>query len=271
MKHLLTTSLGSLLLLWFTGAGAQESVTSKAAGSTMKGAYNMTLQKANIDGRDSAFNTSQLKIYTDRHYMWAHALPNDSLGEFGIGTYRVQNGKVVEYPVYSTIAGQVGDTFELDIEKRGDGYSQVINLPPDTLGRTWILTEEYREVGTNATTPLDGAWKMTGATEYPKGGTPRQIPNPVQYKVYQSGYVMWANSYKDSATQKPVSAFGYGTFKMSGANKAIETMTNTTYRTDLVGNPVTLQLQFKGKDGYQQTIVWPDGARTVEVYERLKE
>ena len=111
---------------------------------------------------------------------------------------------------------------------------------------------------------------MTHVTNYPKNGAPQVDNNPTQFKVFQSGNVMWANTHTDSATQKPVTAYGYGTFVMKGANQAVETMTNSTYRYDLVRKPVTLQLKFTGKDHYEQTIVWPSGEKLVEVYERLK-
>ena len=52
--------------------------------------------------------------------------------------------------------------------------------------------------------------------------------------------------------------------------EVIENVTHTTYTTDLVGKPVTLQIALTGKDGYNQTIRWPDGTKLVEYYERLK-
>jgi hypothetical protein len=57
---------------------------------------------------------------------------------------------------------------------------------------------------------------------------------------------------------------------MNGVNKAIETITQSTYRSQLQGQSVTLQLVFTGKDRYQQTIVGANGDRMVEEYERLE-
>jgi len=261
-------------------ANAQETAQTrkrdKSAGQTqmaannMKGAYSMLTQKVNINGADSILSTQQFKIYTDRHFMYAHAIPGDSLADFGIGTYRIQGGKVIEYPFYTAQSGPVQDSFTLTINQAADGYAQTFNLPPDSQGRQYTLIEDYRNAGRNVRSPLDGAWRMTRQTYYPAGGNPVMASNLVQYKVYESGHFIWASSSIDSATQRRVAAFGYGTFKMKGPNKAVETNTQSTYRTMLEGTPVTLQLVFTGKDHYQQTITGPDGGRQVEEYERLK-
>jgi hypothetical protein len=278
MKSLPTAGLWALLMLSLA-ATAQDTTnasttvmnqSSQTGFTSMKGAYDMLVQKVSIDGEDSLSNVRQFKIYTDRHFMYAHALPGDSLADFGIGTYRVQNNKVIEYPFYTAASGPVQDSFVLGIMKTADGYSQIINLPPDNQGRRYMLIEDYRDASRNVRSPLDGAWKMTRLTLYPKGGKPTVINNPVQFKVYQSGHVIWANSELDSATQRRVAFFGFGNFKMNGANKAVETITQSTYRSQLQGQSVTLQLAFQGKDRYQQTIVSANGDRMVEEYERLK-
>ena len=103
-----------------------------------------------------------------------------------------------------------------------------------------------------------------------KKGTTTVDNHPIQYKMFQSGYYMWANTYTDSATKKPLSNYGYGTFTMKGQKEASEVATNSTFTAALVGKPIVLQLSFTGKDAYQQTILWPDGAKSIEVYQRLK-
>ena len=271
MKPMLAACLCALLLLSIMST-AQEAAKTKstdAAPNSMKGAYSMLAQKLNIDGKDSILSVQQFKIYTDRHFMYAHNLPGDSLGAFGIGTYRVQNGKVIESPFY-TSSGPTQDTFELAINKTAEGYSQVINFPPDSLGRKYVLTEDYRNASRNVSTPLDGAWKMIRVTFHPQNGNPVVVNDIIQYKVYQSGNVIWANSYLDSATQRRATAFGFGSFKMNGANQAVETIAQSTYRTALEDQSITLQLKFDGKNRYQQTIVGPNGSKQIEEYERLQ-
>lgn len=80
---------------------------------------------------------------------------------------------------------------------------------------------------------------------------------------------MWARTDKDSATGKPVSTFGYGSFEMEGPNRLRERTTNSTFRTALIGKPVSVQIKMMGNDAYEQTIDWPTG-KSVETYQRLK-
>jgi hypothetical protein len=236
----------------------------------MRGAYAMLRQSVNMGSGDSLMGNEQLKIFTDKYMMYAHAITGDSLADYGIGTYRMENGKVKEYVFYTANGGAHKDTFELAINKTADGYTQVINFPPDSQGRAFVLTEDYKNVSQNMTSPLDGAWKQTKVTFTPKGGSPQTNNNPTQFKLYEAGHFIWASSSKDSATGKPVSFFGYGTFKMNGNNQITEVNSQSSFVSQLVGRPVTLKLQFPSKDSYIQAITWENGDKLVEEYERLK-
>jgi hypothetical protein len=233
----------------------------------MKGTYALTRQMVNDGTKDSSMQIQQLKIYTDKYMIYAHALPGDSLADYGIGTYKLQNGKLLEYVFYTSTGGAHNDTVTLDITKKGNGYSQVINYPSDS-GRTFILVEDYNNVSKGVKTPLDGAWKQTQTIYVPKNGK-ADTSTITQFKVYESGHFIWANTVNDSATNKPRSAFGYGTFEMKGNNQLVELNTNSTYRTDLVQKPATLQINLMGKDGFKQTITWQNGDKLIEHYERL--
>jgi hypothetical protein len=57
---------------------------------------------------------------------------------------------------------------------------------------------------------------------------------------------------------------------MKNKNQAVELNMNSTYKTDLVQKPVTLQIDLMGKDNFKQTIEWPSGEKLIEYYERLK-
>ena len=238
--------------------------------SDIQGVYSLEKQIINDGTKDSLIQNKQLKIYTDRYMIYAHPLSGDSLGDYGIGTYQVQNGKVMEYVFYTGSGGAHNDTFQLDIKKSPGVYSQVIAFPADSQGRKYVLTEDYKIVGKSITTPLDGAWKLTQVMYTPKNGTTSTDNNPTQFKVYQSGHFIWGNSTKDSATNKPISTFGYGTFDMIGKNQARELNTNSTFVSMLVDKPVTLKLEFISKDDFKQTILFPSGDLLVEAYHRLK-
>lgn len=283
MKHFLKAGLGAMLLLWIVCTQAQEvakrnSTKTNETGTNpsqrdrtgaMSGAYAMLMQIVSDGAHDSIQNVQQFKIYTDKYFMYAHALPGDSLANYGIGNYRIENDRLMEYRFFTSDAGAHNDTFEIRLTKLGNGYVQVINLPPDSQGKNYVLTEEYGNVSNPVTSPLDGAWKQTKSQFIPTTGTATTDTSATQFKVFQSGHFMWARTSMDSATHKPVSTFGYGTFDMQGVNKAKERTTNSTFRTALIGKPVAVDLKFMGTDMFQQTINWPNG-KAIEVYERMK-
>ena len=80
---------------------------------------------------------------------------------------------------------------------------------------------------------------------------------------------MWVNTSKDSATGKPLSFYGYGTYKMNGKDQLVENTASSSFASVLVGKPVTLQIKMQGNDAYQQTIQWPDGTRETEFSQKM--
>lgn len=271
MKPLLKSLLLYLLLFAAIHTNAQQA--SGASDTTrqlkMKGAYAMLRQVGNDGTKDSLMHSEQFKIYTDRYMMYVHPKAGDTLAEYGIGMYEIKNGKVMEYVFYNSETGERKDTFELNIFKMGNGYKQTIVFPDEQGGR-WTLIEDYINVGRNTNTPLDGAWKQTKVTYIAPNGSKRTEDRPTQFKVYESGHFIWASTSVDAATKKRSSYYGYGSFQMDGNNKATEINTSSTFRADLIGQPVTLQLAFTGKDAYRQTITYPDGSKIVEEYKKLK-
>ena len=281
MKQLLTPGLFGFLLFYSVNNYAQQAASTRetkitngtgtmAKGSlNMQGAYSMLKQMVSDGTKDSLLKKEQLKIYTDRYMIYAGPQTGDSLASYGIGTYRSGNDEVTEYDFYGASNGAHNDTFTVKINKAGNGYTQIINFPEEQ-GRKFILTETYKSVGKRVTTPLDGAWKQTKSTYTSENGTTSTEDHPTQFKVYQSGYFIWANTSQDSTAGKSVSFYGYGTFDMKGGNTCTEVNSSSSFKTALVGKPVTLKVEFTGKDAYQQTIVFPNGSRIVEAYERMK-
>lgn len=272
--------IGILALLLVTGLfvwSQQPAVTASAnkpsgkTGTGMKGAYELVRQVVNDGKKDSVMQIDQLKLYTDHYMIYAHQLPHDSLGDYGIGTYSYDKGKLTEHIFYTATGGEQKNSYDLEIRKSGHGYTQVIHFPADSQGVSYVLTEEYREVSKPVLSPLDGAWKQVRTSYIPQTGSPSENNHPTQFKVYQSGYYIWASTQDDSATHKPVSYYGYGTFDMKGPNRSTEKGIHSTFASSVVGTNIDLQLQFSGKDAYTQTIVWPNGDKLVEVYQRLKD
>ena len=234
----------------------------------MRGAYSMMRQVINDGSKDSVLDRKQLKIYTDKHMMYASPNVTDSFANFGVGTYTVQDGKLKETRFYSAEGGEKTDTFSLNITKNMDGYTQVIeNMVLDS-GK-YTLTEDYNTVGTDQKSDLDGIWKQVRNVYITKKGDSSVNSNPLEYKAFESGYFIWAITVTDSLNKK-TSVFGYGHFEMQGNNKSRETVVNSTFRSGLVGKTYEVDIEFTGKDSYRQTITFANGDRSIEVYERLK-
>jgi len=234
----------------------------------MLGAYQMTSQVLNDGTKDSSIDRKQLKIYTDQYMMYASPNVTDSFANFGIGKYKIEDGKVYEYRFYTAEDGEKTDTFILNIEKTYNGYKQVIeNIPIG--GKNYRLTEQYSSVATDQKSPLDGAWKQV-RNIYTKNTGDSSINNsPLEYKTFQSGYFIWAITVRDS-TNKKTSVFGYGPFEMIGDNKVRESVANSTFVTGFVGKKYEVDIKFNGTDTYSQTITFANGDKSTEVYQKLK-
>lgn len=236
--------------------------------NSMAGAYYMTRQVINDGTKDSVIDRKQLKIYTDRHMMFATPNLTDSFATFGIAEYKLDGNKLYEYIFYRAAEGAQKDTAKLTIEKTDKGYVQVI----DNIlfnGRNVKLTEEYEMINRPQQSPLDGAWKQIKNIYYRKNGDSSINQTPLEYKTYQSGYFIWAITTRDSANQK-TSVFGYGPFEMINNNKSKETIQNSTFVTGLIGKTYEVDIEFIGTDSYKQTITFANGERSTEIYQRLK-
>jgi hypothetical protein len=235
----------------------------------MPGAYLMISQTVD-NGKAETKLTSlkELKIYTDNFFMFSQVNPPDSVSSFGIGTYTVDTGTVIENRMFyarDTTYVSSPSTFRLNISKTPEGYEQVI---PDlvTDSQKYKLTEVYQAVGTTAKTPLDGVWKETNS--YTVKGNDTTKNARTQFKAFYDGYFMFGASFKDS-TSKTHTGIGFGTFEMIAANKVKETDLNSTYAI-IAGNTFDIDIEMTGADNYKQTITNADGTKSVEYYERLK-
>jgi len=174
---------------------------------------------------------------------------------------------VIEDIFYSSGSGDKRDTFKLKIDTTATGYKQVIDRITSN-GRTYKLTENYKKVGKPVNSPLDGAWKQVKNIYIRAKGDSSINKSPVEFKVYQDGYFIWAITAKDS-TNNNVSVFGYGKFTMEGNNKSIETVKNSSFISGLVGRTYAVDIDFPD-DSYKQTITFANGDKSVEIYQRLK-
>ena len=239
----------------------------------MRGAYQMLKQIIDTGTGEFALNTQQMKIFTDKYVMYAHRRSEtDSMAEFGVGTFTVENGKVYEHMFFGP-SGPGNNTFELAIEKRNDGYSQVIHFPPDNNGVSVLLTEDYTNAGKKIRSPLDGAWSLKKLVVVDKDGktaTYQSDENAKEFKFFESGNFMWASWIRNKEANNINTAYGYGSFTLDNPNQITETNASSTFASMLVGKPVTLQIKLTGKDSYEQTNAGPDGSKRTEYYERMQ-
>lgn len=235
---------------------------------SISGAYYMTRQIINDGTKDSMIDRKQLKIYTDRHMMFATPNMTDSFATFGIAEYNLNGNKLSEHIFYRAAEGDQKDTAVLSIERTDKGYIQVID---DIMfnGRPVKLTEEYERINRPQQSPLDGTWKQVKNIFINQKGDSSVNETPLEYKAYQSGYFIWAITTRDSANQR-TSVFGYGPFEMVNPTKSKETVQNSTFVTGLIGRTYEVDLEFIGTETYKQTITFANGEKSIEIYEKLK-
>ena len=234
----------------------------------MPGAYSMIGGQTMNDGsKDTVINRKQLKIFTNDHVIYAAVRLPDSVASYGIGTYEVKDGNVIENFFYTSANAARNFSNTLKIEKTGNGYKQVIEEIPFQ-GKNYRLSEEYELVGKADSTPLDGAWKQVENYFITQKGDSSTNHNLTEFKVYEDGHFIWAANYPDSS-KKILTFLGFGKFTMDGNNTSREINSYSTYPS-LIDTTMTIGLEFIGKDSYKQTIVNPDSSRSVEIYNRLR-
>jgi hypothetical protein len=268
MKNFIFLLVISLTIACQNNSSSNSDNATDSTAVEIKGAYSMTKQIGNDGTKDTLLKKEQLKIYSDRYMMYASPRATDSFGEYGIATYVQERDTVREYVFYTSTAGEVRDTAVLEISKLPDGYKQVIRYVDSN--STFILTEEYDKVGKEPATKLDGAWRQVKDIFINKKGDTTRNQTKTQFKVYQSGYFIWANPNRDPSSNSFYSAYGYGTYKLLNDTTSQETNINSTFYSLLVGKPVEIKLAFDGNDRYTQTIPGEGNERSVEIYERLK-
>lgn len=233
----------------------------------MKGTYSTLITQPGGGSGDTLIQKEQFKIYTNHHMIYVYPQITDSLAIYGIGTYQIKEGKVIENIFYTSLDGPKKDTFTLNIDKSDKGYQQVIEFV-STYNKKYLLTEDYTSIGRSATSPLDGAWKQIRNLHIKENGDIIVNKNITQFKVYQSGNFIWVNTYSNHTARSSNSKFGYGQFEMNGTSGYKELNINSTY-SSLVNTPVNIELKFLSKDVYQQTIRTENNGKQVEVYKRL--
>ena len=246
--------------------------SSDSSSPKMPGIYTMQSQTID-DGTDKTTlkDLNQLKLYTDKYFMYVQADRKNSIYSFGLGSYSVNDsGFVIEKAIFSasdSTSSSEPRTYQLDITTNFDGYRQFI--PDITIGgQKSTLTEEYKKTGTEITTPLDGVWKETNF--YVVNGIDTVANERTQFKAFYRGYFMYGQYYQDDSTHRHKTGMGYGSFKMDNDHQIQETDLNSSFNI-VPGQVYTIEIEMINENSYKQTLKQQDGSKHIEVYQRLKD
>ncbi|MGZ3810858.1 MAG: hypothetical protein ACXVB0_03470 [Mucilaginibacter sp.] len=233
------------------------------------GVYKLEKQMASGGGKDTTYARTQIKIYTDQHFMYAGMAPDSSVG-FGVGAYSLDTGnRIIERNIYSSQYLDSSKSFNVLVSARTDkGYTQVIPDLAVVKGVKYKLIEDYTKLPTSDTSFLDGVWKLD-KTFWVKGkDTLKQ--NETQFKIFWGGHFMFIHRYPlDKAATKFKNGFGYGDFSFKNGTLSEEDQMSS--HSVLLHRKFAIQITFNGNDEYSQVINDPKtNEQTTEIYRRIK-
>jgi hypothetical protein len=242
------------------------SETVKDAGGNvgMSGVYELrTISYKGVDMDTSFPALKQLKIYTDKYYIYGTTRP-DSSAFFGFGSYVFNDSSIVERSIYNSYALDSAFQTKLKISRSDSGYSQ-IQAGVMMQGNAYEAGETYRTLPETEATELDGVWELVNISSI-TGSDTTVFPNK-QFKIYKGGHFMWIHRYPtDPAAQKFNTGYGYGKFIMN-KNTLTETITVSNYP-DLIETPITVNYKLNGTNAL--SLILDDGnSTTTETYRRL--
>jgi hypothetical protein len=233
------------------------------------GIYRLDKQMASGGGKDTVYKRTQMKIYTDKYFMWAGVAADSSVG-FGTGSYHLDTGnKIIESNIYSSGYLDSSKTFNLTVTRKDSGYTQVIPDLAVVNGKKWSLTENYSRVAGSDTSVLDGLWKLD--KNYWVKGKDTTKGNESQFKIFEGGHFMFVHRYPltqgGQSTFK--NGFGYGTFSFKRDTLTEEEEWSS--HSALVGHRFSIKITMKGRDEYSQVIDdQKAGIQTTETYKRVQ-
>ncbi|WP_426670720.1 hypothetical protein ACPPVU_05690 [Mucilaginibacter sp. McL0603] len=232
------------------------------------GVYRLDKQMASSGGKDTIYRRTQMKVYTDRYFMYSGTAPDSSVG-FGVGSYNLDTGnRIIERNIYSSGYLDSSKSFNLLITRKDSGYSQII---PDLLvvkGVKWKLIEDYSKLPASDTSLLDGLWKLD-KTFWVKGKDTTK-GNETQFKIFWGGHFMFVHRYPLDQAQKTFkNGFGYGTFSFKQDTLTEEEEMSS--HSVLVGRRFAIKITLNGNDEYSQVINDSKANLiTTEIYRRVK-
>ena len=232
------------------------------------GIFKLEKQMVSGGGKDTVYKRAQVKIYTDRYFMYSGMAPDSSVG-FGVGSYSLDTGsKIAEHNIYSS--GNLDSTkkFNVIITKTDSGFTEVIPDLAMVKGAAYKLIENYSRIPGADTSVMDGLWKLDRVYWVKGKDTLRQTQT--QFKMFWGGHFMFVHRYPLDATNRVYkNGFGYGTFTLK--NDTLSEEDEMSSHSALVGRGFSIKITFNGKDEYSQVINDKKAKEiTTEIYKRLK-
>jgi hypothetical protein len=258
MKYSLFTTLTFLMF------SCSETAKNTGGNEGMSGVYELSTISYKGADMDTSFPAqNQVKIYTEKYYMYGATRP-DSSAFFGFGSYVFNDSSIVEQSVYNSYALDSVSQTNLKISRSDTGYSQ---MQPGVMmqGNTYEVEETYRTQPETEATELDGVWELVSFSNI-TGTDTTIIPNK-QFKIYKGGQFMWIHRYPtDPSGLKFNKGYGYGKF-MVNKNTVTETIIVSNYP-ELIETPITVNFKLKGSN--ELSLIFDDGnSTTTETYTRL--
>ncbi|MDF2431877.1 MAG: hypothetical protein JWP44_1508 [Mucilaginibacter sp.] len=261
-KILIYAALLSCLIL---GCKTKE----KPSEGSLAGVYELEKQVLSRGGKDSTIKRTQIKIYTDRYYMYASMVPDSSVG-FGVGSYTFNSAnKITERSIYTSRALDSSITYKLEITKKSNGYTQIIPDYATVKGVKYVLKEDYKkfEPADTSTSILDGLWKMEKTyTIKGKDTIPTKI---TQYKIFWGGHFIFIHRLPQNP-EKTKFKNGFGTGVFTFRNDTLSEEEEISNYALLRGHNFSIKITLNGKDEYTQVINSATNGQSVEIYRRVK-
>ncbi|MFI5162551.1 MAG: hypothetical protein ACHQHN_14825 [Sphingobacteriales bacterium] len=232
------------------------------------GIYQLQKQMVSGGGKDTVYARTQIKIYTNDHFIYAGMAPDSSVG-FGVGSYKTDTGNtIIENSTYSSRTLDSPQVFHLKINATDSGYTQVIPNIATVKAVKYDFKEIYRRIPATDTSALDGLWKLD--TAYTVKGKDTVKAKETQFKVFWGGHFMFVHRYPlDGTGTKFKNGFGYGDFSLKSDTLSEEDA--ITSHAALLNHKFAIKISFKGSDEYSQVINdEKTKEQSVEIYRRVK-
>ena len=228
------------------------------------------LEKQTISGgkKDTTWIREQMKIYTDRNYIYAGIAADSSL-RMGIGSYELDSGnRIDEHNIFNNKALDSTQIFVVSITQTNKGFTGNVPDWSHLNGTQYKLTEEYTKVPLAGRSILDGAWNLDKM--YHVKGKDTSIQQETKFKVFWGGHYMFIHRYPVNAVGSQYKdGFRYGMFELRN---------NVLHEKETMGVPfdrADRDLNSKviiNKKEYTQVFIDPETkGQTIEVYKQLVE